>query len=269
MLGDGILLPADAGYALYLENDLEFGIMDRDNMMLLDSLTLLPFYESDDKSESDSKQNTILQKLSDGIAAVIAKIREIISGAMRAISNLGKEKLTYDDYKNSSTGNAEMKKRTEQIKKEVDDAFLEARPVISLISKVTHINAKKVEEVCDKVNRRLENVDWAQKAMDGVVQMISCNRHMYKKHGDEVEMAMEVLDAKREEIRTAKMGYVEQTNAYKALNQVSNMYSRLSNKLFGPIRSAHAANVQRKAETAASNKAAADSVKYAYKHGKK
>lgn len=225
-------MPEYDGYAVYLENDLELSIMERNNLSLIDSLSLLPWYE--DKGEDNSTANSILDKIIAGIQSICEKIRSILQGAARAIANMGKERLKYDDYRKSDTGDAEMKARIAKLEKEIDDVFLEARPVISMISKVTHINPKTVETFCDKINDKISKVDWIGVASTAIPMALQYKSQM-NKHKKEIEEVTATCEAATAQIKSSKFSIKERTAIGRAINSVSMTYAKLSNKLFGAL----------------------------------
>lgn len=225
-------MPEYDGYAVYLENDLELSIMERNTLSLIDSINLLPWYE--DKEEENSAANSILDKIIEGIQNVCEKIRSILRGAARAITNMGKDRLSYDDYRKSDTGDAKVKARIAELEKEIDDAFLAARPVISMISKITHIDPKKVESVCDKVNEKIAKVDWLDVASKAIPMALQYKGQM-NKHKEEIDKATNACESATAQIKTSKFSIREKTALGRAVNNVSMMYAKLSNKVFGAL----------------------------------
>ena len=219
----------------FLENSLELDIIDRDVAVMWDRLVLLPYYEDSSESGDDNAaaKSGILKKIQESIEKIIDKIREILTGATRALQNIGKDRITCDDYKNSSTGQAELQKKLDKCKQEIDATFLEMRPVISTISKVLHMDPTKVESACDNINRTIANVNWGAVLKTGILAGAFLYTHTNKYKG-ELNKATDAVEAAKKRLENAKEVNAQQKlGKTKALNKVSMTLANVTNAIFG------------------------------------
>lgn len=224
----------------FLENSLELDIIARNNDNLFDQLTLLPYYEEDGGESEGEKKDTskaasgILDKIAAGIRAIIEKIQSILRGAMRAISNLGKDHLTYDKYKSTDKGKADLDARIDAIKKDIDQTFLDARPIVKAISNIFKMDPDTVREGCDKIIGRVSNANWTE----GIKGLLSYGHEKLaavKGYEKTIEGANSRLDASVNELSMAKMENNVKKDKMSALNEVGKMLGTLTNSIFGGL----------------------------------
>lgn len=223
----------------FLENALEIDIICRDNDNLFDRLSLVPFYEEgstdgESKSNTDAAKNGIMMKIQSGIKTLIDKIQAILNAAIRAISNFGKERLTYDKYKNSEAGSAELEKRINKIKQEIDNTFLDARPVVKMISNVFKMDPKTVSNKCDAVIEHIGNLNWGE----GIRMMMSYGHERLaatKGYQKELSLANDRLDKSLKDLSNSKDNLSDKQARFKALNDTGKMLAKMTSALFGGL----------------------------------
>lgn len=222
-----------------MESEIEFDTIHRDTVAYCDALRTLSFCEDGEDSEEDTQSDSLMDKISAGIKAIWEKIMSLVHGAIKAMQDIGKKQATYDDFKSSDMGSAELKKRFDKVTEEIDSAFLEARPIISAIANVLHMDPKSVESMCDNLNNKLINMDWGktirQACRNGKIVYHISNKYMQRL--DEAEQT--VLKANEELKKAKRMNKLSRKELDKlsaksrALTHASNTFSKLATKIFG------------------------------------
>lgn len=218
-----------AGRVLYLESALEISNIAAENEMALDSFKFQLFFEEGDNASG----NGLMDKIIRGIQLILQKIRMMGERCMYVIKNIGKSRLTAEEYMNSETGAAEYHRRCGEIAKEIDDAFLEARPLINAISNATNMNPALVEKICDGLNKRIEKSNWEELFKRAVTKQAYAKKlhnGTYKRDMDDITNRIQKAT---NDIKSAKTEIKDKEKKLRALNKSASVMGKFSSKLFG------------------------------------
>lgn len=240
----GVITEAFPGELAFLENSLECDIIERNIAYEMDKCS--SFFE---ENEDDEVSEGLLTKMINFILSILKKVGEIISNAVRALTDIGKENITAEKYMQSEHGQAEFNRRFAEVKKEIDDFARQCRPMIAMISNITNCDPEKVERTCDTLNVLLEAAPWQkvagmlithdskQKTMKGYTKEFHIGNKViisqwkgYAKEADEWKNKIEVATQK---VKGLKKSGKEKKKLLAALAKASQTQQKFSTKLFG------------------------------------
>lgn len=144
-------MPDDEFEISFCEDALELNVSSHN------VLNILGIYEQaifEDGEESPSS-NGVFEKLKSAILSLLDKIGGIVSGFLESMRVFSKDRITYDDYKNSETGQIQLSCDLIAMQKDIDAEYQRMRPIVSKIANITGKDIDKVERICDKVTENL------------------------------------------------------------------------------------------------------------------
>lgn len=104
------------------------------------------FFENGDESV-DLKKKSFISNAIEKIMDILKKIKEYISSFLVGLGN----KITENEYLSSETAQIRFNSDVQYIYDFLDKKYLEARPIVKKISKLTGKNAEDVASFCDSV----------------------------------------------------------------------------------------------------------------------
>lgn len=226
------------GYANYLENSLALDIIERENQMTFDTLELHTFFEDGDDAEESQESNALFQKIGKGIRKMWDRIIMIIENFGRAITNIGKKHMTAEEYMQTDRGSTEYHQRCGKIAKEIDEAFLQMRPIINMISNVTGMDAAKVERLCDGLNAIIANANWGELAQGVIKRKVANKKLTNGTYEREMKGYREKIMKVTDELTNSKHNIKDKKKKLRAVNATTSVLGNLSAKIFGSARNA-------------------------------
>lgn len=219
------------GYANYLENSLELDIIARENQQAFDALELQTFFEDGDGDSQES--NALLQKIGRGIRKMLDRIIMMVENFGRAITNIGKKHMSAEEYMQTNRGSTEYHQRCGKIAKEIDEAFLQMRPIINMISNVTGMDVAKVEKLCDGLNTTIANADWGELAQGVIKRKVAHKKLTDGSYEREIKGYKAKIAKAEAELNDSKRNIKDKKRKLRALNATTSVLGNFCAKIFG------------------------------------
>ena len=150
---EDVCMPSDDAEISFYEDALELGVLNHKAALAADLYTQELYMEEEDSSGSDG----VFEEMKKAILTVLDKIDSIIRGFLDGVKSLSSNRLTADEYLNSSTGQLRLAEDLFAMQKMVDKEYYRLRPIVSKISDMTDIDVEKVASVCDDITEKLHN----------------------------------------------------------------------------------------------------------------
>ena len=141
--------------------NLQMDIYSHDIHSMLDMYTESCYMEEtspnkDEKATKSTEKTSILKTIVAKLKSLIGKIGEMID-AFRASVESKKKNLTAEEYMGSETARIQFAYDLAAIQREVDAEYLEARKIVSGISKITNVPVEKVANFCDRMEQKIHD----------------------------------------------------------------------------------------------------------------
>lgn len=226
-------MPSDEYEIAFREDALEFDILNHK------ALNILGIYEqemfTEDGEESDAKSDGVFQKLKSAILAMLDKIGNVINGFLDSMKSLSKDRMTYDDYINSSTGQVRLSGDLFTIQKKLDNEYARMRPIVSKIAKMTDSDIEEVEKVCDSVTSNIHSYGSLYAHTAGqIAKSVAINKlsdHVVNQMEDVQKWRYETeASIKRMQRTTSPQKMKVTQKAIKAMGDLATAYKDLGNK---------------------------------------
>lgn len=147
-------MPDDEFEISFCEDVLELNILNHNVLNILGIYEQSFMFEDGDESSSS---NGVFEKLKAAILSMLNKIGNIASGVIDSFKSLSADRITYDDYKNSATGQLRLSEDLFEIQRDLDKEYQRMRPVVSKLADMTGQDIDKVEQICDTVTENIHN----------------------------------------------------------------------------------------------------------------
>lgn len=173
---EDVCMPSSDEEISFYEDALELGVLNHKAILAVDMYEQCMYLEEGDSPGNDG----VFEKMKRAILAVLDKIDSIIRGFLDGVKSLSSDRLTAEEYMNSSTGQLRLAEDLFAMQKMVDKEYYRLRPIISKISDITDIEAEKVASVCDSITEKLhDNRAFIAREAKGVVKAAAVNA-LYK-----------------------------------------------------------------------------------------
>lgn len=232
-------MPSDETEISFCEDALEIDILNHKTLNVLGIYEQEMYTEDGDESVSDG----VFAKLKSAILTLLEKIGNIVSGFLDGMKVFSKNRITYDDYINSETGQLRLSTDLFDIQKKLDVEYAKMRPIVSKIANMSGSDILEVEKTCDAVTAHVHTYGKMYgKTAVSLVSAAAVNKlsnHIVNQMEDVQKWRSETeASLKRMQRKTSPEKMKVTQKAVKAMGDLATAYKNIGNKAMNALKNA-------------------------------